>query len=160
MPGLYLVSGDHAPYSPEQLHELAAQLGRHAANEFKPPLPPITQQQVRTAFRLLADPLALQKSALAVRWSHLSWETRATPVSELLTGAIIALETAGAPPPDLRGKVLRLRYLEFVPLPKILEYVAVSERHMFRLQAAGIAWITAYLNTAAADHGRKTAVFL
>lgn len=141
-PGLFLASTTAGMYTQAQLQQLAANLTA-ATTAYQIGSERLTiQVSVRSALRLIYDPAALRRHPLTAYCTFLPLVQRGDHLAKLLRNLIDELEsTGGADRRDLRGMVLRLRFIEALSRPEVCQLVGVSERQYFRLQTNAIDWL-------------------
>jgi hypothetical protein len=151
-PELTLVCTAPDRYPPELLYQLQQYLAQWQPAH--PTLPPdadtnISIECMKTVLRSIHDPPTLARHPLADRYPDIPATERGFYLAACLTAAIYRLEQ---PVPDaerdMRGTILRMRYLECCKTRTIRSRLHLSERHYYRLQAVGLEWLATHLSTA------------
>lgn len=156
LPGLALVCSDPERYSPAFVQDLARRLGQAALrNDAAPTSPSIDAAAVKAALRCILAPQRLDDHPLALAFGQDGPARRGEHLARWLRAAVGQLEYADAAEPDLRGAILRLRFLERRRAKTVMRLLNLSERHFYRLQAAGLAWLAGQL--AHEIHSRQAA---
>lgn len=150
-PGLMLVCTIPDQYPPELLDQLQQHLAQWTIRHPTPSpasVCTLTPQQIKELLRSIHDPAALARHPVVAHCTVLPPTDYCTQLVQRLTTAIHLLETPTATAePDIRGTILRMRYLERRKTRTIMKLLHLSERHYYRLQAAALAWVAAYLST-------------
>jgi hypothetical protein len=138
MPGVYLVSTNPDNMGAVLLRRVARCVALHASQVSHDAA---ERRQLRQALRHLHDPLVLGRLPLALRFTG-SLAQRGALCAEWLCCAITRLALFRASDPvDLRGTVLALRFVDGLSIRQICQQLWLSERQMYRMQAAGISWL-------------------
>lgn len=151
-PELTLVCTAPDRYPPELLYQLQQYLAQWQP-AYPTPAPDadtdVSIECMKAVLRSIHDLPTLARHPLAGRYPDIPAAERGSYLAACLTAAIHRLEQ---PIPDaerdMRGTILRMRYLERCKTRTIRSRLHLSERHYYRLQAAGLEWLATYLSTA------------
>ena len=153
-PGLTLICTEPERYPPEVINQIRLLVEQCVicanASTAKPGIS-VDINQVKTVLRALHEPAALNAHPLAVRYYHLDPTRCGSYLAQLVCAAITACEQSFMDyKKDIRGTILRLRYIERNRVKRIIQRLHVSERHYYRLHCSGLHWLAAYLT----QHGQ------
>jgi hypothetical protein len=150
---LTILCSDQQHYSSAVLHEIAVQVAR--ALDERPKNdgpPPLKSRQVK---QLLQD-FGMPGSTRRLAGLPGSLSRNAIKLDHWLRTAIELLEQPSVERPrNLRGTMLRMRYIEQQSVRSVQQTLHLSERHYYRLQAEGIAWLTEQLQHHLERYGEK-----
>lgn len=137
-PALCLLSSDARRYPATLLERLVAHIADSLESE-PDVTPAITAERLKALLRRMDQPeelaavlgLPAWRGNEIVRWCETAVATLERPAVEQAV--------------DRRGSILRMRYIERRSAKTIRHTLHLSERHYYRLQAAGLAWLAAQL---------------
>ncbi len=106
----------------------------------------VTLHQLKDALRFVKTPERLSNHPLVHCDMLATLPRNGIELAQMLADAIQTLERSD-PNNDLevRGAILRMRYLERMRAKAVIRRLNLSERHFYRLQSSGLEWLMTYL---------------
>lgn len=141
-PGLALICTDSERYSPEVIHQvvrsLEERLPEHVPTAVSPPVI-ISSAQIKALLRAIHTPQVLAEHPVAVMLADKLPGLRGEYLAHLLRAAVNDLEKPDdSASPDIRGSILRMRFLERQRAKTVMRRLHLSASHFYRLQREGL----------------------